>query len=191
MMHEKEYHVRRLKKAPYGLKKAPRDWYERIDGYLMSLGFIKKIFDPNLYYKIVNGESLILVLYIDDLFLSSTESLIVECKYTLASEFEMKDLGMIHYFLGLETCQKTNEIFMSQVKYTVNILKNFGMLNYRPMTTLMVTNLKKLSVSSSYSDDIDPTMYRHLIGSLMYLVNTRPNILYALSALSQFMCQLR
>jgi hypothetical protein len=191
MMHEKESHVCRLKKAPYGLKKAPRAWYERIDGYLMSLGFIKTVVDPNLYYKIVNGESLILVLYIDDLFLTSTESLIVECKYTLASEFEMKDLGMIHYFLGLEAWQKTNEIFMSQGKYTVEILKNFGMLNYKPMTTLMVTNLKKLSVSSSDSNDIDPTMYRHLIGSLMYLVNTRPNICYALSALSQFMCQLR
>jgi hypothetical protein len=66
------------------------------------LGFNKSVVDHNLYYKTVNGESLILVLYIDDLFLTDTESLIVECKYALASKFEMKDLGMMHYFLGLE-----------------------------------------------------------------------------------------
>jgi hypothetical protein len=66
------------------------------------LGFNKSVFDPSLYYNIVNGESLIFVLYIDDLFLTDTESIIVECKYALASKFEMKDLGMMHYFSGLE-----------------------------------------------------------------------------------------
>jgi hypothetical protein len=85
----------------YGLKQAPRAWYEKIDGYLMSLGFSKSVVDPNLYYNIVGDECLILVLYVDDLFLTGSESLIVECKCALASEFEMKDLGMMHYFLGL------------------------------------------------------------------------------------------
>jgi hypothetical protein len=68
----------------------------------MSLGFIKSVVDHNLYYKTVDGESLILVLYVDDLLLTGIESLIAECKYALASEFEMKDLGIMHYFLGLE-----------------------------------------------------------------------------------------
>jgi hypothetical protein len=68
----------------------------------MSLGFRKSVVDPNLYYKTINGEALILVLYVDDLFLTDTESLIIKCKYALASKFEMKDLGMMHYFLGLE-----------------------------------------------------------------------------------------
>jgi hypothetical protein len=94
MIHESESHVCRLKKALYGLKKAPRAWYVRIDGHLMSLGFNKSVVDPNLYYKTVNGKSLILVLYIDDLILTDRESLIVECKYVLASQFEMKDLGL-------------------------------------------------------------------------------------------------
>jgi hypothetical protein len=66
------------------------------------LGFNKSVVDPSLYYNAFNGESLILVLYIDDLFLTSIENLIVECMYVLASKFEMKDLGMMHYFLGLE-----------------------------------------------------------------------------------------
>ena len=66
------------------------------------MGFNKIVVDPSLYYKTVNGDSLILVLYVDDLFLISIDSLIIKCKYTLASKFEMKDLGMTHYFLGLE-----------------------------------------------------------------------------------------
>jgi hypothetical protein len=71
---------------------------------MMSLGFRKTVVDPNLYYKTINGEALILVLYVDDLFLTDTESLITECKHELASKFEMKDLGMMHYFLRLEVC---------------------------------------------------------------------------------------
>jgi hypothetical protein len=70
------------------------------------LGFIKNVFDPSLYYNIVNGESLILALYIDDLFITDVERLIVECKYALASKFEMKDLGLMHYFSELEVWKK-------------------------------------------------------------------------------------
>jgi hypothetical protein len=78
VIHKKESHVCRLKKALDGLKKEPRAWCARIDGHLMSLGFNKSVVNLDLYYKIVNGDSLILVLYIDDLFLTGTESLIVE-----------------------------------------------------------------------------------------------------------------
>jgi hypothetical protein len=103
----------------------------------------------------------------------------------------MKDLRMMHYFLGLEVWQRTDEIFLSQGKYTVEILRRFGILDCKSMTTPMVMNLKKLSESSYDSDMIDPTLYRHLIGSLMYLVNTSQDICYAMSALSQFMSQSR
>jgi hypothetical protein len=132
-----------------------------------------------------------LVLYVDDLFLTGSESLIVECKRALTSEFEMKDLGMMHYFLGLEVWQRTDEILLSQGKYIVEILKKFGMTDCKPMATPMVMNLKKLSETSSDSGEIDPHLYRQLIGSLMYLVNTRPDICYAVSVLSQFMSQPR
>ena len=191
VIHEKESHVCRLKKALYGLKQAPRAWYARIDGHLMSLGFNKSVVDPNMYFKTVNGEALILVLYVDDLFLTGTKILIVECKYVLASKFEIKDLGMMHYFLGLKVWQRTDEVFLSQGKYTVEILKKFGMLNLKHVATPMVTNLKKLSVSFFDSNEIDLNLYIQLIGSLMYLVNTRTHIFYAVSALSQFMSQLR
>jgi hypothetical protein len=119
-------HVCRLKKSLYGLKQAPRAWYEKMDGFLMSLGFNKSVVDPNLYYHIFGNECLILVLYVDDLFLISSERLIVECKRALTYEFKLKDMGMMHYFSGLELWQRTDEIFPSQGKYTVEILKKCG-----------------------------------------------------------------
>jgi hypothetical protein len=95
-------HVCRLKKALYGLKQAPRAWYGRIDSFLMSLGFTKSKEDSNLYFKIMDNEPVILLLYVDELFLIGEENIIAECKQRLAIEFERKDLGLMHYFLGLE-----------------------------------------------------------------------------------------
>jgi hypothetical protein len=103
----------------------------------------------------------------------------------------MKDFGTMHYFLVLELWHRNDNIFLSQGKYTMEILNKFGMLNCKPMATPIVTNLKKISVYSSDSDEIDMTLYRQLIGSLMYLVNTRPDIFYAESAFSQFMSHSR
>jgi hypothetical protein len=160
VIHGKESHVCRLKKVLYGLKQAPRAWYSRIDGYLISLGFTKSDADPNLYYKVVDDDPLIIVLYVDDLFLTGAERLVVGCKRELASEFEMKDLSLMHYFLGLEVWQRLGEIFLRQGKYTVEILSRFGMMSRKSMATPMMTNLKKLCDSASDSDLVDPTMYR-------------------------------
>ena len=92
VVHGKESHVCKLKKALYGLKQAPRAWYGQIDRFLVSMGFTKSDADPNLFYKVLNDEPLILVLYVDDLFLTENEKLILWCKNKLASKFEMKDL---------------------------------------------------------------------------------------------------
>jgi hypothetical protein len=97
----RETHVCRLRKALYGLKQAPQAWYSRIDNYLREMGFQQSEVDSNLYF--LAGEvPLILVLYVDDLFLTGDEQLIADCKANLAAEFEMKYLGFMHYFLGLE-----------------------------------------------------------------------------------------
>ena len=100
--HERKSHLWRLKKALYGLKQAPRAWYGRIDGYLQKMGFVKSDADLNLYYLVVESEPLFLVLYVDDLFLTGSSRLIEDCKKNLATEFDMKDLGRMHYFLRLE-----------------------------------------------------------------------------------------
>ena len=108
----------------------------------MSLGFTKSKADSNLYYKIEDDEILILLLYVDDLFLTGEDKPIIECKKKLIVEFELKDLGMIHYFLGLELWQYPDDIFLNQGKYAVEILKIFGMIDCKDMTTLMTTSLK-------------------------------------------------
>jgi hypothetical protein len=108
----------------------------------MSLGFTKSKEDPNLYYKVEDSGPMILLLYVDDLFLTRDEKLITECKRNLASEFEMKYLGMMHYFLGLEVWQKPDEIFLNQGKYAVEILKRFEMMDCKSMPTPMVTEPK-------------------------------------------------
>jgi hypothetical protein len=102
VIHNEISHVCRLNKSLYGLNKAPRAWYEKMDGFLMSLGFSKSDVDPNIYYHIDGNECLILVLYVDDLFLTGSERLIVKCKQALIAKFQMKDLCLMHYFLGLE-----------------------------------------------------------------------------------------
>ena len=97
-----------------------------MDSYLMKLGFTRSNVDPNLYFKVVQGKTLSLVLYVDKLFLTGAEPLIHQCKRELAAEFEMKDLGLMHYFLGLEVWQNPGEIFLSQGKYIVKLLESMG-----------------------------------------------------------------
>jgi hypothetical protein len=96
----------------------------------------------------------------------------------------MKDLGLVHYFLGLKLWQKHGEIFISQSKYAVDVLRKFGMLDCKSMTTHMISNLKKLDDQATGSDLEDPIVYRQIIGPLMYLVHTRPDMCYAVNALS-------
>jgi hypothetical protein len=137
----------------------------------------------------MNDEPIILLLYVDDLFLIGEEKLITECKKKLTAEFEMKDLGLMHYFLGLEVWQSLERIFLNQGKYAVEILKRFDMLECKSMNTPMETKLKLLVDTSS--ELIDATLYRQIIGSLMYLMNTRPNIYFFVNTLSQFLVEPR
>ena len=100
--HDIETHMCKLKKDLYGLKHAPTTWYDRIDSFLTSLGFTKGKEDSNLYYKVEEGNPVILLLYVDDLFVTGEDGLIADMKRKLAAMFEMKYLGMMHYFLCME-----------------------------------------------------------------------------------------
>jgi hypothetical protein len=157
--------------------------------FLQSLGFTKSIENPNLYIKIVQNHPAILVLYVDDLFLTGEEHLIAQTKREFSVEVEMKDLGLIHYFLDLEVWLRPGEIFLSQSRYAVDVLCRIGMLDRKSMTTPMISNLKKLHDQAIGSDLEDSTIYHQIIGSLMYLVHTRQDICYEVNALSQFMCE--
>ena len=130
-----------------------------------------------------------LLLYVDDLFVTGMDGLITDTKRKLATEFEMKDLGMMHYFLGMEVWQNANGLSLGQGKYMVEILKRFRMMDCKAMTTPMASNLKLLSDSSSKA--INATMYCQMIGSLIYLTNTIPDNCFAVNTLSQFLIDLR
>src|SRR5882762_10353633 len=113
----------------------------------------------------------------------------MESKKKLAEEFEMKYLGLMHYFLSLEVWQSSEEIFLNHGKYAVEILKRFNMLECKVMATPMDSNLKLFADDSS--ELVDMTHYRQIIGSLMYLTNTRPGICFAVNTLSQYLVQPR
>jgi hypothetical protein len=130
----------------------------------------------------MNDEPIILLLYVYDLFLIGEEKIITDCKKKITTEFEMKYLGLMHDFLGLEVWKSPEKIFLNQGKYVVEILKRFDMLECKSMNTPMETNLKLLVDTSS--ELVDDTLYRNIIGSLMYLMNIRPDICFAVNTLS-------
>jgi hypothetical protein len=137
---DRESYVCRLKRALYGMKQAPRSWYTQIDNYFTILGFTKSEADANPYQVLVEGKLLIIVLYVDDLILTGDDKMIHSCKEDLAKEFEMNDLGLLHYFLGLEIWQRDGEIFVSQGKYAREILGKFHMEGCKPMDTPLPGN---------------------------------------------------
>ena len=125
---------------------------------------------------------MILLPYVHDLFVTCEDGLISYTKTKLAGKFKMKELGMMHYFLGMEVLHSTNAVFLGQGKYTLEILNNFGMMDCKEIATPMALNLKLLFDASS--ELVDATIYRQMIGSLMYLTNTIPNICFAMNTLS-------
>ena len=121
--------------------------------------------DSNLYFKVEGGKPVMLLLYVVDLLLIGKEKLIKDEKRKLVAEFEMKELGMMHYFLGMEVWQSTNGVFLGLGSCIIEILKRFGMMDYNEIATFMALNLKLLCDASSES--VDATIYRQMIGSLV------------------------
>ena len=175
-----------MKKALYGLKQAPRSWYEKIDTFFFQQGFIKSKSDPNLYIKKDRNDQIALIsLYVDDLIITgSATRMIEEIKIKLSQQFEMKDLGHLHYCLGLEVWRENGKTLITQSKYTKVVLKRFNMNTCKPISTPLEQNVK-LS-NNDDSKEVDGTLYRQSVGSLNYLTTTRSDIAYSVSILSQF-----
>ncbi|KAK4411578.1 Retrovirus-related Pol polyprotein from transposon RE1 [Sesamum angolense] len=192
-----EEKVLRLKKALYGLKQAtrawyyglkqaPRAWYSRIDKYFMDRGFRRSLSEPTLYIKSQGNDTLIISLYVDELiYTGNNEKMIQDFKENMMKTFKMSDLGLMHFFLGIEINQEKEGIFICQMKYTETLLKKFKMESCKTVTTPLVTGKKYQKEDGSQK--VDGSMYRSLIGSLLYLTATRPNIMFATSLLSRFM----
>eukprot|EP00253_Pinus_taeda_P028156 PITA_28156 len=181
-----EHKVCRWKKALYGLKQAPRAWYSRIDSYLLENGFAKCEGEPTLYIEENDGKILIVVLYVDDVIFTGNDDYLIEnFKTVMKEKFEKTDMGLLRYFLGIEVEQSGNGIFISQAKYVKEVLERFHMQESKATITPTVMGLK-LSKEDS-SKDFDPSLYKSIVSSLMYLTATRPDIMYVVSLISRFM----
>eukprot|EP00253_Pinus_taeda_P021370 PITA_21370 len=169
------------------------DYVEKLEGFetydrKYHLGFIRSEADPNLFFKVEDEKPLILVLYVEDLFLTDVDPLILKCKRDLASKFEMKDLGLMHYFLALEVWQKLGETFLSQGKYVVKMLKRFAMMDCKLVTTSRIFNFRSYMVVMSDQIWEMPLSFKNSF-ALMFLVNLRPNICFAVIILSSYLVE--
>ncbi|CAN1319888.1 Retrovirus-related Pol polyprotein from transposon TNT 1-94 [Linum perenne] len=179
--------VCRLKKSLYGLKQSPRAWFERFGAAVKQFGFSQSQADHTLFIShLPNNKIVILIVYVDDIIVTGNdEAGIKEIKMKLATEFEIKDLGVLRYFLGLEFARAREGLFVSQRKYVLDLLEETGMSGCRPAGTPMDFSTKLRP--SDESEVKDRERYQRLVGRLIYLAHTRPDITYAVSVVSQFM----
>jgi hypothetical protein len=182
---ETEGKVLRLKKSLYGLKQSPRAWFDRFKRAMLTMRYKQCNGDHTLFYLHSKGHITILAVYVDDIIITGDDAFEVErLKENLRKEFEIKDLGQLRYFLGIEVVRSSRGIMLSQRKYVLDLLDETGMLRCRPTTTPIEQN-HKLCAESGHP--INKERYQRLVGRLIYLCHTRPDITYAVSVVSRYM----
>ncbi|KAK1411647.1 hypothetical protein QVD17_38204 [Tagetes erecta] len=167
-----------LSKALYGLHQAPRIWCEKLSKHLLEHGFTRGQIDPTLFMKRENEDLLCVQVYVDDIIFGSTSaSMCKEFEEIMKSRFQMSSMGEINFFLGLQVKQSADGIFINQSKFVEKLLKKFKMQDCQTIRTPFDVNCKIQPDSKGKS--VDQTLYRSMIGSLMYLTASRPDIMYA------------
>jgi hypothetical protein len=188
--YKKPNHVYKLKKALYGLKQAPRAWYERLRDFLLSKGFIMGNVDTTLFTKKIGKDLFVLQIYVDDIIFGSTnQDYCDEFGKMMANEFEMSMIGELSYFLGLQIKQLKNETFVSQGKYIKDMLKKFGMEDAKEISIPMGINGSLESDTSG--NMVEQKMYRSMIGSLLYVTASRPDVMFSVCMCARFQATLR
>jgi len=178
-------HVFKLKKALYGLKQAPRAWYDRLKTFLLENGFTMGKVDTTLFTKTKDKDLLIVQIYVDDIIFGSTnDCLCQEFSKSMQGEFEMSLMGELNFFLGLQIKQTSEGNFINQTKYTKELLKRFGYEDSKPHNTPMSTSLKL--DKDEEGKEVDIKKYRGMIGSLLYLTASRPDIMFSVCLCSRF-----
>ncbi|KAJ9538735.1 hypothetical protein OSB04_031468 [Centaurea solstitialis] len=171
-------HVYKLNKALYGLKQAPRAWYDTLSTFLLSKGFVRGEIDSTLFLKKYPKHILLVQIYVDDIIFGSTNPKLCEkFELLMKSEYKMSMMGELTFFLGLQIKQSEKGIFINQGKYVHEMLKKFDLTSCTPMKTPMAPPLTLDKDSKGKS--VDVTLYRGMIGSLLYLTASRPDIMYS------------
>ncbi|GJW55369.1 putative ribonuclease H-like domain-containing protein [Tanacetum coccineum] len=170
--------VYKVIKALYGLHQAPRAWYETLSSFLMENGFRRGTIDKTLFIKKKKSDIMLVQVYVDDIIFGSTKkSMCTEFEDCMHKRFQMSSMGELTFFLGLQVKQQPDGIFISQDKYVADILKKFDFLSIKTATTPIESN--KPLVKDEDGVDVDVHVYRSMIGSLMYLTASRPDIMFA------------
>jgi hypothetical protein len=182
---KKPDHIFKLKKALYGLKQAPRAWYERLMDFLLSKGFKMGKVDTTLFTKKLGNDLFVLQIYVDDIIFGSTnQDFCEEFGKMMANEFEMSMIGELSYFLGLQIKQIKNGTFVSQGKYIKGMIKKFSLQDAKPMSTPMGTN-DQLVIDVS-GNMIDQKLYRSMIGILLYVTASRPDVMFSVCKCARY-----
>lgn len=179
--------VCRLQKALYGLKQSPRAWFGRFNKFIVKLGYKQCQSDHTMFVKFRTKEKIaILIVYVDDIILTGNDKEeLVELKGHMAKEFEIKDLGPLRYFLGMEVARSRKGIVISQRKYVMDLLSDTGMTGSKPADT-PIDAYNKIGTATN-SAHVDRGRYQRLVGRLIYLAHTRPDIGFSVSVVSQHM----
>lgn len=178
--------VCRLKKAIVGLKQSPRAWFDKFSTAISQVGFVRSTFDHSVFIKRDGGHTTMIVVYVDDIVLTGDSGdEIQKVKTFLRSVFDIKDLGLLKCFLGIEVARSKEGIFITQRKYVLDLLQETGMLGARPSDSPIEVNHRLHDQKSDLLPN--PSSYQRLVGRLIYLTITRPDIAYAVSVASQFM----
>ncbi|GKD08106.1 putative ribonuclease H-like domain-containing protein [Tanacetum coccineum] len=169
----------------YGLYQAPRAWYETLFSFLIENGFRRGIIDKTLFIKKKKNDIMLVQVYVDDIiFRSIKKSICTEFEECMHKRFLMSSIGELTFFLVLQVKQQPDGIFISQDKYVADILIKFDFLSIRTATTPIESN--KPLVNDEDGVDVDVHVYRSMIGSLMYLTASRPDIMFAVCACARF-----
>ncbi|KAK9069971.1 hypothetical protein SSX86_010369 [Deinandra increscens subsp. villosa] len=186
-----ETKVCKLNRSLYGLKQAPRMWYENLIEVLYSLDFVQSKCDHSLFIMSSETVFVVLLVYVDDIVITGNNVTIIEkVKKALNSKFKIKDLGSLKYFLGIEVISRNNGLCLSQRKYCLELLAEYGLTGSKPVTCPLEQNYTLTTLCAKNNNVLQNISgYQKLIGKLIYLSHTRPDIAYSVHFLSQFMHQ--
>ena len=183
-------HVYKLKRALHGMKQAPRAWYECLTLFLLKAGFKRGNVDKTLFILNQENDILIVQIYVDDIIFGATkQSMIDMFVKTMTKEFEMSMVGELNYFLGLQVKQTEAGIFVSQSTYARNLVKRFDLETSKNARTPMSTTVK-LS-NNEEGTKVDEKLYRAMIGSLLYLTASRPDLCLSVGLCARYQANRR
>jgi Reverse transcriptase (RNA-dependent DNA polymerase) len=181
-------HVRLLHKSLYGLRQAPRAWFQKLSTTSIHFGFKSSCYDPSLFLAHHEGHILLVLIYVDDIIVTGSSShQVQQCIVRLSAAFSIRDLGDLNFFLGIEATFTSDGLYLTRSKYLTDLLKRANMMTCK--TCLSPMTFGSILTKEGSSPCSNPTLYHGIVGGLRYATLTRPDIIFFVNKVSQFMHQ--